>query len=359
MSAGRADSRLAGLDVLRAVAVLLVLGRHFPLAPGEGGLLLAWWQRGGWIGVDLFFVLSGFLVSGLLFAEWKKRGEIQPLRFLIRRGFKIYPAYFALLLAMLAVALSRGNFPGWEALCSQAFFLQNYWKLWLHHTWSLAVEEHFYLVLPFLLLALGGMHGPGAGRRPFAALPWVCLAVMGSALAWRLALPWSGRMSYAAQFFPTHLRCDGLFLGVALSWWQHFRGEELAVLVQRWRWWLAVLASALALPPFFLQLETTRWLSSAGFTMLAFSAALWLLLAIHAAWRRGMLARIGFYSYSIYLWHYPISTIGMENLPPIGPAWLRALVYTVLCLGAGIVAARIVEMPFLRLRDRLFPSRSA
>jgi peptidoglycan/LPS O-acetylase OafA/YrhL len=363
LSVARGDSRLAGLDVLRAVAVLLVIGRHLPLAPGEGGLWLALWQQGGWIGVDLFFVLSGFLVSGLLFAEYRKRGAIQPVRFLIRRGFKIYPAYFALLLAMLAVSLSRGNFPGWDALCAQVFFLQNYWKLWLHHTWSLAVEEHFYLALPFLLLALGQKHAAVAvhepARRPFAALPWFCLAVMGGCLAWRLAMPWSGRMSYAAQFFPTHLRCDGLFLGVALSWWQHFRGEELAAFVQRWRWGFAVLATGLAAPPFFLQLETTRWLSSAGFTMLSLSAALWLLLAVHSELRRGLLARIGFYSYSIYLWHYPISTIGMDNLPLNGPTWVRLVVYVGLCLGIGIGAARLVELPFLRLRDRLFPSRSA
>jgi peptidoglycan/LPS O-acetylase OafA/YrhL len=354
LSAPRADSRLAGLDVLRAIAVLLVIGRHFPITTGEGGLLVALWQRGGWIGVDLFFVLSGYLVSGLLFTEQCKYGELQPVRFLVRRGFKIYPAYFVLLGAMLAVTWWVKNLPGWDVLISQVFFLQNYWKLWLPHTWSLAVEEHFYLVLPFLLLALRG-----SGARPFARLPWVCGAVMAGCLALRLALPWNGRMIYPVHFFPTHVRCDGLFLGVALSWWYHFRGDELAAFVRRNHWTLAVFAGALAAPPFFFQLETTRWLSSIGFTLLSVSAALWLLLAVYAKLRRGVLARIGFYSYSIYLWHYPISTIAMPNLLPTGAVWLRLSVYVALCLIVGVGAAFLVEVPFLRLRDRLFPSRSS
>lgn len=82
--------RNTGLDLLRLVAILLVLGRH--LLPGyENNTFLSIWRTGGWVGVDLFFVLSGFLVSGLLFEEYKKRGSLDLKRFLIRRGFKIYP----------------------------------------------------------------------------------------------------------------------------------------------------------------------------------------------------------------------------------------------------------------------------
>jgi len=94
-------TRLPQLDVLRAAAILLVLGRHMApkhfqdlhsledIAPAWVRLGLETLQRGGWIGVDLFFVLSGFLVSGLLFQEHLKTGEMSPARFLIRRGFKI------------------------------------------------------------------------------------------------------------------------------------------------------------------------------------------------------------------------------------------------------------------------------
>jgi len=76
--------RIKGLDFLRGIAILLVLFRHNPLGNNI-------FYHFGWLGVDLFFVLSGFLVSGLLFTEYKKRGEVRIKRFLIRRGFKIYP----------------------------------------------------------------------------------------------------------------------------------------------------------------------------------------------------------------------------------------------------------------------------
>ena len=99
--------RSVTIDVLRAAACLLVLGRHcvaltmFQSAPFRqlGNV----WKTGGWVGVDLFFVLSGFLVSGLLFREYQRYGRIVAGRFLIRRGLKIYPGYYALLLAGIVV----------------------------------------------------------------------------------------------------------------------------------------------------------------------------------------------------------------------------------------------------------------
>src|SRR5437899_380470 len=91
--------RLAALDTLRGIAVLLVLCRHMPLAKLPGWLLgpLEILQRGGWAGVDLFFVLSGFLVSSILFREWQQSGEMKAGRFLARRAFKIYPAFYVML----------------------------------------------------------------------------------------------------------------------------------------------------------------------------------------------------------------------------------------------------------------------
>src|SRR5215211_479046 len=101
--------RLKNLDVLRAVAVLLVLGRHVNVVapmpadvPGPVALAIRAWVKVGWTGVDLFFVLSGFLVSGLLFAEYRKNGELRIGRFLIRRGFKIYPPFWVLMAVTLA-----------------------------------------------------------------------------------------------------------------------------------------------------------------------------------------------------------------------------------------------------------------
>src|SRR5436189_6436623 len=98
------SSRLLGLDILRVCAVLLVFGRHYPTpaeAPEFWKNLVPVMQRGSWIGVDLFFVLSGFLVSGLLFREYLERGSVQIGRFLVRRAFKIYPAFWAMIVDVL------------------------------------------------------------------------------------------------------------------------------------------------------------------------------------------------------------------------------------------------------------------
>jgi peptidoglycan/LPS O-acetylase OafA/YrhL len=89
--------RLVQLDVLRAVAVLLVFGRHAVIQPPDAGLLKNFagvWYRLGWTGVDLFFVLSGFLIGGLLFKELRTRSQLDVGRFLIRRGLKLWPAYY-------------------------------------------------------------------------------------------------------------------------------------------------------------------------------------------------------------------------------------------------------------------------
>ncbi len=134
------------LDILRCVAVLLVLGHH--------GFMEGLWREVGWTGVDLFFVLSGFLISGLLFNEYKKTGGINLRRFFIRRGFKIYPAFWAMLLGSVLIAFAyHKHFYGAYWL-HEVLFIQNYLPGIWRHTWSLAVEEHFYIVLPLLLLAM-------------------------------------------------------------------------------------------------------------------------------------------------------------------------------------------------------------
>src|SRR2546421_10087759 len=102
-------NRLKQIDILRAFAVLLVLGRHMEPCPPEASAILhqftTIWHEGGWIGVDLFFVLSGFLVSGLLFREYEKYQELRIGRFLIRRGFKIYPPFWLLIGATVIVGI--------------------------------------------------------------------------------------------------------------------------------------------------------------------------------------------------------------------------------------------------------------
>src|SRR5262245_6491508 len=144
-------NRSKSLDLLRAVAVLLVLGRHMDVCPKETNLFFHYvtyyLSQGGWIGVDLFFVLSGFLVSGLLFKEYKRYSTVSIKNFLIRRGLKIYPAFYFLILCTILISLKWHVHFTISSCLGELFFLQNYLGALWAHTWSLAIEEHFYLFL--------------------------------------------------------------------------------------------------------------------------------------------------------------------------------------------------------------------
>jgi len=204
------NSRNQSLDVLRGIAILLVLGRHFNYFP--------LWRQAGWIGVDLFFVLSGFLISGLLFQEYKNTGKLDVRRFILRRGLKIWPSYYLLILATMLfyVFIARASehpFPKHEVAVS-ALFIGNYFGAdgfnFLAHTWSLAVEEHFYLLLPLLLLMLIRL-------RALRLIPWLFTLLAMGCLALRFWIP---QTPFA---WATHLRMDGLFAGVALGYLYHRR----------------------------------------------------------------------------------------------------------------------------------------
>src|SRR5580692_5006904 len=131
-----AHSRLVGLDLLRFIVATIVLSAHasgfgnagkiFYETPGLLGKILALMPSAGWEAVDVFFVLSGFLVSGLLFKEAGEHGTISIRRFLIRRGFKIYPAFWAMLASTVAWTLLHHELIPWQAYFSELFYFQNY-----------------------------------------------------------------------------------------------------------------------------------------------------------------------------------------------------------------------------------------
>ena len=149
--------RLPQLDVLRGIAILLVLLAHQPI-PKASQL-----AHFGLTGVDLFFVLSGYLIGGILLAERYSRGRVGVKRFYFRRAVRIWPPYYACLALTLAVAAAAG-LPARLALPYIAH-VQNYYETLpglAQHFWSLAVEEHFYLLLPLAL----SLPWPPLARRP-------------------------------------------------------------------------------------------------------------------------------------------------------------------------------------------------
>jgi peptidoglycan/LPS O-acetylase OafA/YrhL len=242
--------------------------------------------------------------------------------------------------------------------------VQNYLPGVWNHTWSLAVEEHFYLLIPVLLLLLAWQRR--GGEDPFSPLPWIAAGLMTALLAARVANGMARPYQHGTHLFPTHLRVDGLMAGVALAWAYHFRAEALQSMLSRRRGLLAVFGVLLLLPPFIWPLETTFAIPTVGLAGLAVGSACLVgaALASPVGWHRWLrpFARIGSYSYSIYLWHMPVlvwAIPGMELALGFQFSFLPRLVtYVTVSVIFGVGIARLVEMRVLRLRDRWFPSRS-
>lgn len=365
-----AGGRIASLDVLRFVAVALVFARHVNPAlvdwPPAAAAVMRVWNRAGWAGVDLFFVLSGFLVSGLLFRERREHGSISVGRFLVRRGFKIYPAFYVFLAATVVSRLFVGS--GKEIplvpFLSELFFFQNYGGGLWWHTWSLAVEEHFYILCAALMFVLARR---GAARAdPFASVPAISAIVVVVSLALRVVTSHSLPYRNETHLYPTHLRLDGLGLGVGLSYLYHYHRAAAQRLVLGRR--LAFTAAGLALmaPAFIWDLAPSTFMHTAGITLVDLGAGcLVLALVVNGLPETApvrALAWVGSFSYSIYLWHVPV-LFETERLfrsvlraDPRSPA--AVAVYMTASVLVGVLMAKLVEMPALRLRDRWFPSAS-
>ena len=181
--------------------MLLVLFHHLPARERS-------WFEGGWTGVDLFFVLSGFLVSGLLFKDYLKTGSVHALRFYARRGFKIYPNFYVMLAATTAVLAWAGAPTEPGHLWHEALFVQNYLPVarWAReHGWSLAVEEHFYLLLPPVVALLSAW---AVFRRRPVRTATILVAILGATvLAVRVWMIARGA-TLEAVLFQTHARID-------------------------------------------------------------------------------------------------------------------------------------------------------
>ena len=369
-----ADARLPGLDLLRAIAVVWVMLFHSFVVGGLGEDY-AWLSRYGWMGVDLFFVLSGYLIGSQVLAPLARGERLSFGGFYLRRAFRILPAFLAVLALYLWVPGFReapGLEPAWKFLSFSLNLLIDYGRNQaFSHAWSLCVEEHFYLLFPALAWWLT--------RRPsktvFIA---ICVAVVLAGVAlrggvWLHDAASEGPVGAASRnwfvediYYPTWNRLDGLLAGVVLAtlktfraaWWRRAQAYAQVALFAG----LGVLALAL-----WLFRERTGLLGnsigwpvlSAGLALLVFAGAgrgSWI-----GRWSvpgAGWLAAV---SYSLYLVHKAVFHL-LEQAYGEVLAGRGILAFAAYGLAALVAAAGLhyaVERPFLRLRDRVLAGRRA
>ena len=370
--ASSATSRAVGPDLLRACAILLVMLQHLPKAAAPAWLILI--KPYGWMGVDVFFVLSGYLIGGQLLRPIA-RGETPDLqRFWASRAFRILPAF----LVILALYTLLPGFTDGEGVQPLWRFLTFTMNLGLDYTkagnfssaWSLCVEEWFYLTLPLLVLALRLPMVRKAGPWPTLVLA-AAIVLGGAALRWGL---WHDPSTLVESppglfqkliYYPTWCRLDGLLMGVMLATLRTFRPVLWAKLCPPW------LAAGLAVA---IWIATVRLIGDNGLILtLTGAAVVYPLFSLACAlmlsalldlepWlarqRPRGLAQMAALAYGLYLVHKPVyhamtAWLGVEVLQ----GWAGLVLYVLPAFAAAIVLHVLVERPFLRLRDRVMARR--
>jgi peptidoglycan/LPS O-acetylase OafA/YrhL len=337
------------LDLLRTVAILLVVGEHCLELGFTGPASRAFYW--GWTGVDLFFILSGFLIGRQLWKELRDTHTIKVGRFLLRRGLRIWPLYFTAVLGYFIWSVVAGL--NLRPLLSDLFFVSNYFHCRVKGGWSLSTEEQFYIAAPVLLFLFRFVQ-----RRYLVLVPVLWMAVLPllrySALAHAPGVPVSDVI-----YSPIHLHSDGLAAGLILSW--------LSVFCPKW-WssgksaiWLPCLVIATGLALRFLGKDVFSYSALA----LIYGGTALFGLRVHAANRlaswRGLFV-ISRLSYGTYLNHLVL----IEALPAawvqhIGSAYGTSTVaflaaFLTVCavsLSIAFVTFALIERPGLQWRERL------
>jgi peptidoglycan/LPS O-acetylase OafA/YrhL len=351
---------LPGLDGLRAVAIIGVLLYHAGID----------WMPGGFLGVDVFFVISGFLITSLILEEYDRSGRVNFAKFYLGRARRLLPAVAVLLIAVgVAVlivyqdALSAFR----EDALATVFYVNNWWYIFvdqsyfesvgrpplLKHLWSLSVEEQFYLIWPAFALLLMRSGGRPLVRR-LALVLAIASTVWMAVLSIRNGYPVDADPSRA--YFGTDSHSMGLLVGAALA--TMWRPGRLSTQVPRGAQLIITgigVASLAAVIGFYLFVgEFTPWLYRGGFLALAFFTTALIAAVTHPAsflgpaLGTGILRYIGRRSYGIYLWHWPIF---MVTRPGIDVEWSEPVTFVVriaLTLVIAELSYRLVEMPIRR-----------
>jgi peptidoglycan/LPS O-acetylase OafA/YrhL len=370
---------LPGLDGLRAISVLAVIVFHHYLVGGhESG-----WAPGGFLGVEVFFVVSGYLITSLLLNERRESGRVSLRAFYLRRARRLLPALFALLAVIIAYSLLflpdvigtlrsdtlaaltyTSNW--WQMIAHRSYIAEAGRPELLKHLWSLAIEEQYYLAWPFLLMF--GLRKLGRQR--------MLVTILGIALASTLLLALVARGSIDDAYYDTFTRLSGLLLGSAFAFsfapyrirGNPGRGVRVALNLAGAFGLLLLLGSFGMLQHFGINgyafptsIHDNLDVFNGGFLFVDVATLLVIAAAVHPASDVGRalgwkpLRWIGVRSYGLYLWHYPIFCItrpgldihrlGIWFLSIRFAGWPVLAVRLLLSFGAAELSFRYVETP--------------
>ena len=355
------SSHLPGLDGLRGVAVLAVIAFHLNPA----------WLPGGFLGVDVFFVISGFLITTLLVREARWSGRIDLPRFWNRRARRLLPALaICVVVSTLLARLVEGDLLvgiGRQTL-GAATFSTNWLEIaagsdYFHATtpqlfmnlWSLAVEEQFYLLWPLAALLLMRTMRSTRAR---VSIPLAVGIASAALMALRLDPTAATRVYYGTD---THL--IGLMLGAALAfaYAAPHRAWTSSARWQRLRWPVTAWAIVVLLTLLVVCDEASPWTFRVGIPLASLATALIVLSVVstpsmaRTALQTRWLVWVGERSYGLYLWHWPVILL-VGQLWPVEPGGLSYLVSRLVCVGVTVAVAeashRFVETPIRRLGFR-------
>jgi peptidoglycan/LPS O-acetylase OafA/YrhL len=351
------DSRfpyLPGIDALRALAVIAVFFYHAHVG----------WMPGGFLGVDVFFVISGYLITSLLLREFRRGGAVHLGRFWLRRAQRLLPAVGVLIAVTMVVAAFvepdridalRGDalaslfyFANWHFVFGDVSYFEQFQRPSLFtHLWSLSVEEQFYLFWPLVFAA--GIKLFGRGRLLIGVLAGALGSVV---LAWILFDPGADA---SRVYYGTDTHAVGLLLGVALALvWSpiELRRRRTGPLVGPILDVVGVLALAYIVLSFVHVHDYDLALWHGGYLWLALITALLIAILAHPAARLGSLLGqapvlwLGLRSYSFYLWHWPVLALTRPGIDVDLPKGVLIPLQLIAVLALADLSYRFVELPF-------------
>lgn len=351
---------MPGLDGLRALSVMAVIAYHLNIK----------WAQGGLIGVGIFFVISGYLITDQIIQEWKRDHHLNLLNFWIRRARRLLPAMIVMLLFtaawLLIIDLPRLKALR-EAFLSSMFYVNNWWLIFhqvsyfesfgppspIGHLWSLSIEEQFYLIWP-IMLVFGLKIFPR--RRKLALFILACAVVSATAMG----LLYEPGTDPSRVYYGTDTRVFELLIGAALAilWPSQKLNENISTASRS----LLDIIGCLGLSALILLMYRTNEyddsLYRGGFVIIAVISAFVIAVLAHPASLLGKLMAlkplrfIGIRSYSLYVWHFPVIILTSPDVNTGGVSVSRIVLQLVASLILGVLSYKYIEEPFRRGRSQ-------